>query len=70
VEEERWANTACLGCVAGGTGRYAHVGPNADGKHFARAEWIKAGAADVIRVGWDVGGISGMKIVHLCECST
>ncbi len=46
------------------------VGPEtAEGKHFARAEWIKAGAADVIRAGvWDVGGITpAMKIVHLCE---
>lgn len=46
------------------------VGPEtAEGKYYARAEWIKASAADVIRAGvWDVGGITlVMKIVHLCE---
>jgi len=46
------------------------VGPEtAEGKHYARAEWIKAGAADVIRTGvWDVGGITpAMKCIHLCE---
>lgn len=46
------------------------VGPEtAEGKHYARAEWIVSGAADVIRGGvGDVGGITPlMKIVHLCE---
>lgn len=46
------------------------VGPEtAEGKHYARAEWIKAGAADVIRTGvGDVGGITpAMKCIHLCE---
>ena len=46
------------------------LGPeHAEGKLFTRAEWIKQGAADILRAGtWDVGGITPvMKIAHLCE---
>jgi L-alanine-DL-glutamate epimerase-like enolase superfamily enzyme len=41
----------------------------AEGKMFTRAEWIKAGACDLVRGGvGDVGGITPlMKIVHLAE---
>jgi len=41
----------------------------AEGKMYARAEWIKAGACDLLRGGvGDVGGITPlMKIVHLAE---
>jgi L-alanine-DL-glutamate epimerase-like enolase superfamily enzyme len=48
----------------------AICGPEtAEGKMFARAEWIKAGACDLVRGGvGDVGGITGlMKIAHLAE---
>ena len=40
-----------------------------EGKHYVRAEWIKAGACDISRCGvGDVGGITPlMKTVHLCE---
>lgn len=40
-----------------------------EGKMFARAEWIKAGAVDMVRGGvGDVGGITPlMKIAHLAE---
>jgi L-alanine-DL-glutamate epimerase-like enolase superfamily enzyme len=46
------------------------IGPEtADGKHFTRAEWIKAGACDITRTGvHDVGGITpGLKCIHLAE---
>jgi len=46
------------------------VGPEtAEGKMFARAEWILRKASDISRGGvGDVGGITPlMKIVHLCE---
>lgn len=41
----------------------------AEGKMFARAEWIKAGACDMLRAGvGDVGGITPLvKIAHLAE---
>lgn len=41
----------------------------AEGKMFVRAEWIKAGACDMVRSGvGDVGGITGLvKCVHLAE---
>ena len=46
------------------------IGPEtADGKYWTRAEWIKAGACDIVRTGvHDVGGIGpSMKIIHLAE---
>jgi L-alanine-DL-glutamate epimerase-like enolase superfamily enzyme len=48
----------------------AICGPEtAEGKFFSRAEWIKAGACDMVRGGvGDVGGITPlMKIAHLAE---
>jgi L-alanine-DL-glutamate epimerase-like enolase superfamily enzyme len=41
----------------------------AEGKMFARAEWIRAGACDMLRAGvGDVGGITPLvKIAHLAE---
>jgi L-alanine-DL-glutamate epimerase-like enolase superfamily enzyme len=41
----------------------------AEGKMYTRAEWIKAGACDIVRGGvGDVGGITPlMKIAHLAE---
>jgi L-alanine-DL-glutamate epimerase-like enolase superfamily enzyme len=40
-----------------------------EGKMYARAEWIKAGACDMVRAGvGDVGGITPLvKIAHLAE---
>jgi L-alanine-DL-glutamate epimerase-like enolase superfamily enzyme len=40
-----------------------------EGKMFSRAEWIKAGACDIVRAGvGDVGGITPLvKIAHLAE---
>lgn len=46
------------------------IGPEtAPGKVFTRAEWISAGACDIVRVGVnDTGGITpAMKIVHLAD---
>ena len=46
------------------------IGPETSwGKHFSRAEWLVAGACDILRAGVDdVGGITPtMKIVHLAE---
>jgi L-alanine-DL-glutamate epimerase-like enolase superfamily enzyme len=46
------------------------LGPeSAEGQLYTRAEWIRQGAADLIRAGvMDVGGITPvMKIAHLCE---
>jgi L-alanine-DL-glutamate epimerase-like enolase superfamily enzyme len=46
------------------------LGPEcAEGKFHTRAEWIAAGACDIVRTGVsDVGGISpSMKIIHLAE---
>ncbi|GAA3439231.1 enolase C-terminal domain-like protein [Kutzneria kofuensis] len=46
------------------------IGPEtAAGKHFARAEWISAGACDILRAGVDdCGGIGAtLKAVHLAE---
>jgi L-alanine-DL-glutamate epimerase-like enolase superfamily enzyme len=46
------------------------IGPeSAAGKAHTRAEWVLAGASDILRVGvGDVGGITpAMKIVHLAE---
>jgi L-alanine-DL-glutamate epimerase-like enolase superfamily enzyme len=46
------------------------IGPEtAGGKHFVRAEWIRAGACDILRAGVDdCGGISAtLKTVHLAE---
>ncbi|MBP8940046.1 MAG: mandelate racemase family protein, partial [Agrobacterium sp.] len=46
------------------------VGPeSAAGKHWHRAEWIKAGACDILRTGVnDVGGITpALKTMHLAE---
>ena len=47
------------------------LGPeSAPGKHFTRAEWIKAGACDILRTGvHDVGGITpALKTMRLAEC--
>src|SRR3954447_2297990 len=43
----------------------------AEGKMHVRAEWIKAGACDMVRSGvGDVGGLTGlMKCVHLAEAN-
>jgi L-alanine-DL-glutamate epimerase-like enolase superfamily enzyme len=40
-----------------------------EGKMFSRAEWIKAGACDIVRAGvGDIGGLTPlMKIAHLAE---
>lgn len=46
------------------------IGPeSAAGKHFTRAEWIKADACDILRVGvHDCGGITpALKGMHLAE---
>ncbi|KKB06744.1 mandelate racemase [Devosia geojensis] len=46
------------------------LGPeSAAGKHWSRADWIKAGACDILRTGaHDVGGISpALKSIHLAE---
>ncbi|MFN8924377.1 MAG: enolase C-terminal domain-like protein [Rhodospirillales bacterium] len=46
------------------------IGPEvAWGKHFTRAEWIRAGACDILRTGvHDVGGLTpALKCVHLAE---
>ena len=46
------------------------IGPeSAAGKHHARAEWIRAGACDILRTGvHDVGGLTpALKCVHLAE---
>ncbi len=46
------------------------IGPESiGGKYFQRAEWIKAGASDILRTGVDdVGGISpAIKTMHLAE---
>ncbi len=46
------------------------VGPeSAAGKHHSRADWIKAGACDIMRAGGiDVGGITpSLKTIHLAE---
>jgi L-alanine-DL-glutamate epimerase-like enolase superfamily enzyme len=46
------------------------LGPeSAEGKFHTRAEWITAGACDIVRTGvMDVGGIGpSMKVVHLAE---
>ncbi|MGU3401113.1 mandelate racemase family protein [Brucellaceae bacterium D45D] len=46
------------------------LGPeSAAGKHYTRAEWIRAGACDIVRTGaQDVGGISpSLKITHLAD---
>ncbi|WEX11101.1 mandelate racemase family protein [Chelativorans sp. AA-79] len=46
------------------------LGPeSAAGKHFARAEWIKAGACDILRTGvHDVGGVTpALKTMHLAD---
>jgi len=46
------------------------IGPeSAAGKHWHRAEWIKAGACDILRTGVnDVGGITpALKTMHLAE---
>ena len=48
----------------------AICGPEtAEGKMFTRAEWIKAGACDIVRGGvGDLGGITPlMKVAHLAE---
>lgn len=41
----------------------------AEGKMYTRAEWIAAGACDIVRGGvWDVGGLTPlMKIAHTAE---
>lgn len=46
------------------------LGPEyAPGKHFTRADWLKAGACDMLRTGVeDVGGISpALKTMHLAD---
>lgn len=46
------------------------IGPEtAEGKFHTRAEWIKAGACDIVRTGvHDVGGLGpSLKVVHLAE---
>lgn len=47
------------------------VGPeSAAGKHWHRAEWVKAGACDILRTGVnDVGGITpALKTMRMAEC--
>lgn len=47
------------------------IGPeSAAGKYWHRAEWIRFGACDILRVGVnDVGGITpAIKTMHLAEC--
>ncbi len=46
------------------------IGPESlSGKHFSRADWVKAGACDILRAG--VAGVGGigpcMKVAHLAE---
>jgi L-alanine-DL-glutamate epimerase-like enolase superfamily enzyme len=46
------------------------IGPESlSGKHYARADWVKAGASDILRAGvLGCGGISPvMKVAHLAE---
>lgn len=46
------------------------LGPESlSGKHYARAEWVKAGASDILRAGVNgCGGIGAvMKVAHLAE---
>ncbi len=46
------------------------IGPEtAAGKHHVRAEWVRAGACDILRTGvHDVGGITpSLKVIHLAE---
>jgi L-alanine-DL-glutamate epimerase-like enolase superfamily enzyme len=46
------------------------VGPeSAAGKHQSRADWVKAGACDILRTGGiDVGGVTpSLKAIHLAE---
>lgn len=46
------------------------LGPESlSGKHYARADWVKAGASDILRAGvTGCGGISPtMKVAHLAE---
>ena len=46
------------------------LGPESlSGKHYARAEWVKAGASDILRAGVNgCGGIGPvMKVAHLAE---
>ncbi|MEK8027679.1 mandelate racemase family protein [Pseudaquabacterium rugosum] len=46
------------------------LGPESlSGKHYARAEWVKAGASDILRAGVPgVGGITPtLKVAHLAE---
>jgi L-alanine-DL-glutamate epimerase-like enolase superfamily enzyme len=46
------------------------IGPEtAPGKHHTRAEWVRAGACDILRTGvTDVGGITpSLKVIHLAE---
>lgn len=47
------------------------LGPeSAHGKHWARAEWVKHGACDILRTGVnDVGGITpALKVMRMAEC--
>ena len=64
--KSRWTSTACRR-TSGSANRpsLAICGPEtAEGKMFSRAEWIKAGACDIVRAGvGDVGGLTPlMKI--------
>jgi L-alanine-DL-glutamate epimerase-like enolase superfamily enzyme len=46
------------------------IGPESlSGKHYSRADWVKAGASDILRAGVQgTGGISPtMKVAHLAE---
>lgn len=46
------------------------IGPESlSGKHFSRADWVKAGACDILRAGVQgVGGITPcLKVAHLAE---
>jgi L-alanine-DL-glutamate epimerase-like enolase superfamily enzyme len=46
------------------------LGPESlSGKHYARAEWVKSGASDILRAGvTGCGGLSpSLKVAHLAE---
>lgn len=46
------------------------VGAGAGGKHHMRAEWVKAGACDILRAVNGVGGLRPtMKVAALAESS-
>ena len=54
-----------------GNTRLNILGPETmTGKHWIRAEYVKADAVDLVRAGvWDVGGIDpAMKVASMAEC--